>query len=133
VNGEEIVEIGSLAGDTPLMLVIETGLETGNIGIDLDTPWTRTHADLLREPGTWWLIDKESGSPVMALVVEPGDQPYFVKHHVGAIGDTHRELIAYGMGKKRPDGSMVRSWLLPNGVVCGGDDVDIIASRMLNQ
>jgi hypothetical protein len=132
VSEPEIIELNpQLAGDTPFLLIIETGLASGNIGIDLDTAWTREHADVLREPGTWWLADKQTGQPVMGLVVEPGDQPYFTKHHVGNLMAA-TELVAYGLGKKRLDGTMVRIWLLPNGIICGGDDVDIIASRMVN-
>lgn len=127
----DIVEINPIIGDTPFMLVVETGLDSGNLGIDLDSPWTTTHAHILRTPGTWWLVHKETQAPVMALVVEEGDQPYFTKHHVGNLM-TSQELVAYGMGKKCADGTMVRAWLLPNGIVCAGDDVDIIASRMLN-
>jgi hypothetical protein len=136
LNGESQAEITTIeagwGGETPFFLIIEIE-ETGErIGVDLDSPWTTTHAKYLREPGTWWLTDKDSSRVVMAVIVEPGDQPYFTKHHVGNLM-VQRELVAFGLGKKRADGTMVRNWLLPNGIICGGDDVDIIASRMLNQ
>jgi hypothetical protein len=121
-------------GETPFFLIIELDEKPpeGNIGIDLDSPWHTTHADKLRQPGTWWLVNKVTRHPVMGVIVSEGDQPYFTKHHVGNLM-AHRELIAFGMGKKQADGTMVRNWILPNGIVCGGDDVDIIAARMLAQ
>jgi hypothetical protein len=112
------------------MIELESRPPEGNIGIDLDTPWHSLHADKMRLPGTWWLVHKQSRRPMMVVVVHEGDQPYFTKHHVGNLM-AGRELIAYGMGKKCADGTVVRNWLLPNGVICGGDDVDEIASRML--
>lgn len=131
----EVIEINAgPSGPTPFFLVIELDEKPseGHVGVDLDTAWTTIHADKLRLPSTWWLIHKQTGQPVMGVVVQEGDQPYFTKHHVGNLM-AQRELIAYGMGKKCADGTMVRNWILPNGVVCGGDDVDIIASRMLNR
>jgi hypothetical protein len=131
-SDEHVIELEvNTGGETPLYLMLELDPnEGGNIGINLDSPWTTTHAKYLRVPGTWWLIDKQSRRAVMGVVVHPGDQPYFTKHHVGNLM-VSRELIAYGLGKKCADGTMVRNWILPNGIVCGGDDVDIIASRML--
>lgn len=130
---EKVVEINAgPQGQTPFFLVIELDdkPDSGHIGVDLDTPWFTTHAEHLRKPATWWLIHKGTQKPVMAIIVEEGDQPYFTKHHVGNLM-SGREMIAFGMGKKRVDGTMVRNWILPNGIVCGGDDVDIIAARML--
>lgn len=131
---DEVVEVeAGWSGPTPVFLIIE--LEdrpaSGNIGIDLDGPWLTTHAEHLRKPSTWWLVDKQSRQPVMGVVVREGDQPYFTKHHVGNLMAA-TELIAFGLGKKCADGTMVRNWLLPNGIVCGGDDVDAIAMRMVN-
>lgn len=131
---QDVIEVhAGWSGETPFFLIIELEdkPEAGNIGIDLDTPWTTTYAEYLRSPGAWWLVDKRSQSPVMGLIVQAGDQPYFTKHHVGNLM-TSSELIAYGLGKKQADGEMVRIWLLPNGIICGGEDVDIIASRMVN-
>lgn len=120
-------------GDSPFFLVLELDErpDTGHIGIDLDFPgWATANAEHMRATGTWWLFSKATQSPVMSVVVEPGDQPYFTKHHVGNLM-SGGELVAYGIGKKRANGEMVRVWLLPNGVVCGGDDVDVIAARMI--
>lgn len=130
----DITEIeAGWSGETPFFLMIELDPKPpeGNIGIDLDTPWHSLHADKMRLPGTWWLVHKQTRRPMMAVVVHDGDQPYFTRHHVGNLM-AGRELVAFGMGKKCADGTMVRNWILPNGVICGGDDVDILASRMLN-
>lgn len=96
----------------------------GNIGIDLDeSGWHSEHADHMRVPGVWHLFEKIHGTPVAMLVVYSGEQPYYVQHHVGNLS-VATELSAYGIGKKCLDGSMVRIWLLPNGTVRGGGDVD---------
>lgn len=135
-------------GDSPFFLVIETDSATGNVGIDLDEPgWIEKHKELMRSPGTWWLHHKASGRPIVCLVLEEGEQGYFVKHHVGNLM-AGSEIMAVGIGKKVParwhmtkgrkpkrvvtqTERYERLWLLPNGVICGGDDVDTIASRML--
>ncbi len=137
LGSHEVIEEGvpaDWAGDCPFFLVIElaTRPDSGQVGIDLDFPgWATTHRELLRQPAIWWLFAKANGSPVMAVVVNPGDQPYFTRHHVGNL-NTASEIVAYGLGKKRPDGVVERVWLLPNGVICGGDDVDDIAARIVN-
>jgi len=121
-------------GDNPFFLIIELDPkpESGNVGIDLDTPgWHTDNAGVMRSPGTWWLVHKASQVPVMGMVVNDGDQPYYTRHHVGNVFTTS-EVTAHGIGKKNADGSVFRLWLLPNGVICGGDDVDTIASRMVN-
>jgi hypothetical protein len=129
---ENVIEVqAGWSGETPFYLVMELdGRAEGNIGVDLDTPWLTTYAEHLRDPGTWWLIAKSTHRPVLSVVVQEGDQPYFTKYHVGNLM-SQQEILMYGLGKKRPDGTMVRLWAMPNGVICGGDDMDIIASRML--
>ena len=81
-------------------------------------------------PSTWWLVDKQSQRPLFVVVLEEGDQFYYAKRHIGNLM-AGSEIVAIGIGKKRSDGSTVNLWLLPNGVVCGGDDVETIAGRML--
>jgi hypothetical protein len=119
-------------GDFPFFLVIEpVDRANGNIGIDLDEPgWVEKNKVVMRAPGTWWLYLKQSGRPVFCVIVEEGDQPYFRRRHVGNLM-AGSEIIAIGMGKKTARGETVDLWLLPNGVVCGGDDLEVIASRML--
>lgn len=128
----EVIEINAgWQGDSPFFLVIELDDKSiGNIGVDLDTSWHTEHAEHLRSPATWHLIHKQTQQATLVLVVEAGDQPYFTRHHVGNLM-AGTELVAFGLGKKCADGSMVRLWLLPNGMICGGEDVDIIAARML--
>ena len=128
------LEVGKWHGESPFFLILELDEKppTGNVGIDLDEGgWTTKYADHMRAPGTWWLVHKPTQRAMMGLVVEAGDQPYFVKRHIGNLMAA-REVVAYGLGKKRANGEMVRIWLLPNGMICGGDDVEIIASRMVN-
>jgi hypothetical protein len=119
-------------GDFPFFLVIEPDdRSNGNTGIDLDQPgWIVANLSLMRAPGTWVLYHKETSRPLFCMIVEQGDQPYFTRHHVGNLM-AGSEITAVGIGKKHRNGDMTRLWLLPNGVVCGGDDVDIVASRML--
>jgi hypothetical protein len=122
---------GDWHGDFPFFLVIEPRDGGGNVGIDLDEPgWVATNAEMMRVPGTWLLYLKKSGRPIFCIIVEDGEQPYFTRRHIGNLM-AGSEIVAVGIGKKGRDGTMTRLWLLPNGVVCGGDDVEIIASRML--
>ena len=125
-------EASAWFGDFPFFLVIEPDDQSnGNTGIDLDQPgWIAANAALMRAPGTWLLSHKETRRVIFYMIVEQGDQPYFTRHHVGNLM-AGSEIVAVGIGKKHRNGDMTRLWLLPNGVVCGGDDVDIVASRML--
>ena len=117
-------------GESPFFLVFERG-PADNVGIDIDTPgWIEANKDLFRAPGVWLMMIKASRRPVFAVVLDEGDQFFFVKRHTGNLM-AGREVISYGMGKKTADGLPVNLWLLPNGTVCGGDDVDLLASRML--
>lgn len=102
------------------------------IGIDIDTSgWIEEQKHLFREPGTWFLVDKASGRPLFVVVMNEGDQFFFVKHHVGNLM-AGGSVMSYGFGKRRSDGKAVELWFLPNGMVCGSEeDVDLISSRML--
>lgn len=114
----------------PYALVVSS--PTGSLWIDVETPgWVKTNRQLLRKPGRWSLVEKATGRPVLTVLVSEGDQPYYTARHVGAIGaGGSRELVAYGLGKKTPEGT-VRLWLLPNGMVCAGDDLEPLAVWML--
>ncbi len=122
-------------GDHPFYLVISPmpADSRGNVVIDLDSPWHTTHADLMRVPALWQLVHKQSGQPVMALFVYDGEQPYCASRHVGVTGGGSNEIMAYGIGKKLADGSMQRIWLLPNGTICSGDDVDPLGVMLVHQ
>lgn len=115
----------------PYALVITEA--SGSTWIDLDSPgWMKTHAPLMRVPGTWFLIERESARAVLSLSVLDGEQPYYTARHVGTVGSGgSNEVIAYGIGKKRVDGHVDRMWILPNGTVCAGDDVEELALRMV--
>lgn len=118
-------------GDNPFYLVIAR--EGGNAGIDLDEfGWAETYKDFMRGEGTWHLMHKESHHPVLTSVCHDGDQGYYVARHIGkAIGGSSTEVIAYGIGKKTPDGQVVRVWFI-EGTACAGDDVEEIGVKILN-
>lgn len=94
--------------------------------IDLEEDqWAATHADWMRRPGWWLLRRKDISAVVLTIRVNEGDQPYYTARHVGVAGSGgSNEVVCYGIGKKCADGSMVRLWIMPDGVVVGGDDVD---------
>ena len=121
-------------GDNPFFLIIERDGPGGNVGIDLDEHgWAETYKEAIRSEGTWVLVHKASGVPVLAVLIGPGDQGYYTARHVGkAGGGGSNEVIAFGIGKKCADGSMVRLWNI-NGMTCGGDDVDALGIRLLER
>lgn len=93
---------GGWQGDFPFFLVIEPDDKSnGNVGIDLDEPgWVERNKELMRAPGTWLLYIKQTGRPIFCLVVEPGDQAYFVRRHIGNLM-VGSEVVAVGIGKRR--------------------------------
>jgi hypothetical protein len=98
----------------PIPVVIDTGI----------SGWATTYADLMRAaPAKWYLVSKFHQQAVAALAVNPGDQPFYRARHVGIAGSRIAEITTYGLGKKRADGAEQSVWLLPTGIVCGGDDV----------
>jgi len=116
---------------TPYYLVISA--EDDGTRIDLDEPgWAKTYRKWMRRPGAWFLMDKASDVPVLALIVHQGEQPYYTARHVGITSSAGgNEITAYGLGKKKINGEMVRIWLMPGGFVCGGDDVDDLGVRLV--
>lgn len=122
------------AGESPIYLVIAPDdPDAGNIGIDVDAGgWISENQALFRTPSTWFLMSKVTSTPLFAVVIEDGDQAFFVKHHVGNLM-AGIQMTSYGLGKKKADGSVTKLWLLPNGWVCGSEeDVDVIMGRMLS-
>jgi hypothetical protein len=95
--------------------------------------WHAKYADWLRRPGWWLLRRKGTNAVVLTVRVAEGDQPYYTARHVGTgLGSPGQaEIIAYGIGKKCADGSMVRLWVMPDGVVVGGEDVDRLGVLMV--
>lgn len=114
----------------PYALIIADG--QGSTWIDLDQPgWLDRHRGLLRRPGQWSLLERTSARPVLTMLVNEGDQPYYAARHIGAIGaGGSNEVVAYGIGKKTPVGTD-RLWILPNGSICLGLDVEPLAIQML--
>lgn len=125
------------AGDQPCFLVFEPADDdgAGNIGIDIDVAgWIEGNRATFRRPGLWFLMDKGTGGPLLAMPIEEGDQFYYHRHFVGTIGVVNGPLATlHVIGKKRPDGTVARLWLFPNGMVMSGEEseVDVVASRMV--
>jgi len=133
-------------GDNPYILIV---IASDPTMIDLDEPgWASRYSDLMRAPGRWILGRKANSSPVLTLTVSPGEQPYYTSRVVGTVNfpppdainltqdqalviKQRSEIRAYGIGKKRLDGHVDRLWILPNGVVCAGDDVDVIGAELV--
>lgn len=103
------------------------------IVIDLDEKgWLTTYAHLMRDTEATWHLFRKDGGPVFSMVVWKNDRPYYAARHIGiASGSEQREVIAYGIGKQLPDGHANRLWILPNGQICGGDDVEPLARSLL--
>lgn len=108
------------------------------VEIDLgEWRWMKRHRDLLRKPAEWYLTAKADRYIPLSLRVWPGEQPYYVCRHIGMTGSAGgNEVKAYGIGKKRKVGSRWqtdRLWVLENGQVCGGDDVEPFAKLLLQE
>lgn len=118
-------------GDNPYFLIIvPAGKEPQVIDLD-ESGWSTKYAWWMRCKATWHLLHKERGL-VCSMVVWKREQPYYTAKHIGTIGPgERRELIAYGIGKKRRDGHVDRIWILPNGQICMGDDVESLARPLL--
>jgi len=132
-------EHGGWLGPNPyyLMIVLASGRHAE---IDLDkSGWLKWFKDYLREPGQWYLVRKEGSLIVATMMVYEGEQPYYVARHVGfasVSGDPDGpkgETVNYGIGKKRLDGHVDRIWIMANGCVTLGDDVEPISLALLKQ
>ena len=134
-------------GPNPFFLVIRTyALSDGQRSaastvIDLnERGWIAKHQGLMRVPGIWMLCSKERSNaegvlvPVLIQTVDDGDQPYYVAKHVGVMSfsdEESQEVVCYGIGKKLPGGQVQRLWVMPNGMICGGEDVYQLGSDMV--
>jgi hypothetical protein len=128
-------------GDCPYVLVL-LNFEGEAEAIDLDEPgWRTTHADDLRV-AVRWILAKKDNTPVLMMEVADGDEPSYTSRVLGsaflpppdAVGKTQDEMLvikdraqvhAYGIGKNGHS-----TWVLPNGVICSGDDVDVFGAEM---
>jgi hypothetical protein len=125
-------QIPDWQGPNPWYLMIQVDNERTIIDLD-QTGWATTYAELMRVPAMWVLVHKNQQAAPLMLVVHEGEQPYYTARHVGVTGSGGgNEVTAYGIGKKLPDGSVQRMWVMPNGIVCSGDDVDVIGIRMVH-
>ena len=127
------------AGTNPFYLMVNPDAAEP-MDIDLDElGWKKKMEIILDMPGEWHLCSKGSRQVVFSLVVNPGDQPYYVGRHIGFAGTTSSsEVIAYGIGKKtqrhRKNAWHFNEdnlWVLPWGQVCGGTDVEYFAMKGL--
>jgi hypothetical protein len=135
------------ADDNPYFLVCvaaerhpERGYDTATIDLG-EQGWHVKHSEWMRRPSEWYLCEKAAPQrAVLALIVNDGDQPYYVKKHVGQMElDTgrSRSLVVHGIGKKVPATPDAyertdRIWILPHGVICGGEDVERLAIAVVS-
>jgi len=141
-----MIEQQEWSGENPMFLLCVSRPERVELGgvelgetmpqhqvIDLDEyQWATTHAEWMRRPGYWYLCRKDTKAVLLSLVVEPDDQPYYTARVFGSNKTGDSRVKAYGIGKKFPDGSVMRLWVLENGQVCGGDDVGTLATNLLH-
>lgn len=120
-------------GENPFYLLIVGKEYPGqHAKIDLDEyQWATIYADYMRMPGEWHLVRKADDGVALSIIVLDGEQPYYTSRVFGSNKTGDRVVRAYGIGKKQFDDSMVRIWVLENGLVCGGDDVDIFGPNVL--
>jgi hypothetical protein len=147
------------ADDNPFFLLLNA-LDTNPDGtrdylvLDVGVPgWQATRAEWLRRPAEWYLCAKSERRVVLAQIVYAGEYPYYVQRHIGqAAGPLRREISVYGIGKRvpavyrqvpRPNSKKTKSvlvsperidrlWVLPHGVVCGGEDVEKMAMAVVS-
>ena len=130
-------EHGGWLGPNPyyLMIVLDSGRHAE---IDLDQhQWMSFFASYLRAPGQWYLVRKTDRVILATMLVHEGEQPYYVAKHVGFTSVSNSgpegETTNYGIGKKRVDGHVDRIWIMANGCVTLGDDVEHISLTLLKQ
>lgn len=131
------------AGDAPFFVMIVPPERDRYAVVDVEERgWHSKYEGLMRHPGAWYLVRKDNITIVCGVKVFPGEQPYYVARHVGVatVGEGNqedgspvpaREVIAYGIGKKRVDGTVDRLWVLPSGMICTGEDIDVFAREWM--
>lgn len=117
--------------DNPYFLAIADDNE--GVTIDLgERDWLTRYAPWLRRPGVVSLARKTDVSFVLIVQINEGDLAHYSAHHVGITGSAgSNEIVAYGIGKTAPDGTVTQLWVMPGGSVCGGEDVDTLGVRMV--
>lgn len=110
--------------------------------IDLDEDeWQEKHAEVVGLPGRWYLVNKANRGMPVTMVINEGETPFYKARHVGAasaVSGIHdgevvsAEVIAYGVGKDKNDGTQDMLWhFYPSNVTCMGDDVNPIGAEVL--
>jgi len=96
--------------------------------------WATTHAEWMRGRSRWYLMRKATGMPVLVVEAQEGDQPYYTARHVVRVKGHNAggQVVAYGIGAKRVDGRTDRLWILPGGLVCGGEDADTLGDAIID-
>lgn len=131
------------------LLIVARDEEGGFVEIDLGEPgWVKRYAEWMRRVSTWHLVEKVTGTIKLIMPVHWDEKPYYVARHVGMAGAAgSREITAYGIGKKRlvkaESGAHAkretevwvteRIWMMPDGTVCGGDDVDFLGIEIVKR
>jgi hypothetical protein len=121
------------SGEVPYTLAIVLP-NSEIIEIDVEEyQWATKYAHLMRVRSRWYLIRKSDGQPVLGVDVMDGDQPYYAAEHIvraqGRNAGAH--IVCYGIGAKRADGHTDRMWVLPNGIICSGNDVYSLGDAIL--
>lgn len=133
-------ELPEWKGECPVYLIIVVG-DVATI-IDLDTPqWMSIHKTLMEQQGRWYLASKTGNMLIGGITIGDEEVPYYMARHVGIgtmapgeDGVLHaNEIVAYGIGKYKPDGSVDRLWFMSNGFVCMGDDLESFAIEWIKR
>lgn len=117
--------------DNPYFLAFADDDE--GVTIDLgEHGWMTRYAAWMRRPGVVSLGRKTDAAFVLIIQINPGDVAHYIARHVGVTGSAGgNEIVAYGIGKIAPDGTVTQLWVMPGGSVCGGEDVDPLGVRMV--
>jgi len=109
---------------------VEINLEEGG--------WMTTYAEWMRGRARWYLMSKPSpevpARPWLAVEVQEGDQPYYTARHIVRVKGINAgaQITVYGIGAKRASGHTDRMWILPNGLICSGEDVDTLGDAVID-
>ena len=135
-NGQE-PEYHVDSGQVPFFLAIYRP-NGEHVEIDVEEHgWMKTYAEWMRGASRWYLISKPTpevpARAWLAVDVREGDQPYYTARHIVRVKghNAGMQIVAYGIGAKRGEATE-RMWVLPNGLVCCGDDVEALAEALID-
>jgi hypothetical protein len=139
-NGLDPAEVGYHvdSGPNPFFLfIVRPNAES--VQIDLDEPgWMTTYATWMRGRSRWYLMTKSTPTvpsrPWLGVDVMEDDQPYYTARHIVRVKGVNAgaQITAYGLGAKRAAGHTDRMWILPNGLICSGEDVDTLGDAVID-